>query len=414
MALPLIVTGALGVANKALNAYLIAELANFLTGGFIGNFINRRVFGKTTEVNRDNLGLNNRIRNMRDGAPSQGGALRFLGGRGKRLDDAPDIVPTNQSVLDDIASSQGLALGNTIVPNIDNTDVTQGGLEGVRQEIDKINKNLEAIGSAMLASSGIESAYRKELIDDLENSLAKKGKTRSQTRTQRAISNLISKQQTKIQNKTGNLSKDLANALLLSIGLEAAAGFLGDEGGGEDDIPEDDNILFGQDLVDKYGYSDDFNPEDVENNFPVVNDASTPENYIEGLEDDISILGADPYGQSPDAGVVVNSERLTEKQKFERRQQIIRDKKNTLDLSSSIVNTPDLVASNVNISPNNITSAPLESTSGSTQIIDLRTAKEIANSDTDPSSSSSQLDSAIIELDPQRRFSPYEGFVRSV
>ena len=413
MPLPLIVTGALGVANKALNAYLIAELANFLTGGSIGNFINRRVFGKTTEVNRDNLGLNNRIRNMRDGAPSQGGALRFFGGRGKRLDYAPDIVPTNQSVLDDIASSQGLALGNTIVPNIDNTDVTQGGLEGVRQEIDKINKNLEAIGSAMLASSGIESAYRKELIDDLENSLAKKGKTRSQTRTQRAISNLISKQQTKIQNKTGNLSKDLANALLLSIGLEAAAGLLGDEGG-EDDIPEDDNILFGQDLVDKYGYSDDFNPEDVENNFPVVNDASTPENYIEGLEDDISILGADTYGQSPDAGVVVNSERLTEKQKFERRQQIIRDKKNTLDLSSSIVNTPDLVASNVNISPNNITSAPLESTSGSTQIIDLRTAKEIASSDTDPSSSSSQLDSAIIELDPQRRFSPYEGFVRSV
>ena len=413
MPLPAIVTGTLGIANKALNAYLIAELANFLTGGFIGNFINRRVFGKTTEVNRDNLGLNNRIRNMRDGAPSQGGALRFLGGRDKRLDDAPDIVPTNQSVLDDIASSQGLALGNTIVPNIDNTDVTQGGLEGVRQEIDKINKNLEAIGSAMLASSGIESAYRKELIDDLENSLAKKGKTRSQTRTQRAISNLISKQQTKIQNKTGNLSKDLANALLLSIGLEAAAGLLGDEGG-EDDIPEDDNILFGQDLVDKYGYSDDFNPEDVENNFPVVNDASTPENYIEGLEDDISILGADTYGQSPDAGVVVNSERLTEKQKFERRQQIIRDKKNTLDLSSSIVNTPDLVASNVNISPNNITSAPLESTSGSTQIIDLRTAKEIASSDTDPSSSSSQLDSAIIELDPQRRFSPYEGFVRSV
>lgn len=414
MPLPAIVTGTLALGGKALNAYLYAELANFLTGGVIGNFINRRVFGKTTEVNRDNLGLNNRIMNMRDGAPSQGGALRFLGGRGKRLDDAPDIVPTNQSVLDDIASSQGLALGNTIVPNIDNTDVTQGGLEGVRQEIDKINKNLEAIGSAMLASSGIESAYRKELIDDLENSLAKKGKTRSQTRTQRAISNLISKQQTKIQNKTGNLSKDLANALLLSIGLEAAAGFLGDEGGGEDDIPEDDNILFGQDLVDKYGYSDDFNPEDVENNFPVVNDVSTPENYIEGLEDDISILGADPYGQSPDAGVVVNSERLTEKQKFERRQQIIRDKKNTLDLSSSIVNTPDLVASNVNISPNNITSAPLESTSGSTQIIDLRTAKEIANNDTDPSSSSSQLDSAIIELDPQRRFSPYEGFVRSV
>ena len=402
-----------GLSMKALNAYFIADLANYLTGGVVGNFINRRVFGKTTEVNRDNLGLNNKIVNMKDGGPTQGGALRFLGGRGRKLDDAPDIVPTNQSVLDDIASSQGLALGNTMVPDIDDGSVIEGGFEGVRQEIEKINRNIEAIGSAMLSSSGIESAYRQELIDDLEQSLADKGKTRSRTRFQRSISNLISKQQKQIQNRTGNLSKDLANALLLSLGLEAAAGLLG-EGEGENDVPEDDNILFGEDLVDKYGRSDDFNPEDLEGNMPVVNDASTPENYIEGLEDDISILGADSYGQSPDAGVVIDSQRLTEKEKFERRQQIIREKKNQLNLNNNVTSTPDLVSSNFNISPNNFTSSPVESMSGTTQIIDLRTAQEIASGDTDPSTSTSQLDSAIIDLDPQRRFSPYEGFVRSV
>ena len=402
-----------GLSMKALNAYFIADLANYLTGGVVGNFINRRVFGKTTEVNRDNLGLNNKIVNMKDGGPTQGGALRFLGGRGRKLDDAPDIVPTNQSVLDDIASSQGLALGNTMVPDIDDGSVIEGGFEGVRQEIEKINRNIEAIGSAMLSSSGIESAYRQELIDDLEQSLADKGKTRSRTRFQRSISNLISKQQKQIQNRTGNLSKDLANALLLSLGLEAAAGLLG-EGEGENDVPEDDNILFGEDLVDKYGRSDDFNEEDLVGNMPVVNDASTPENYIEGLEDDISILGADSYGQSPDAGVVIDSQRLTEKEKFERRQQIIREKKNQLNLSNNITATPDLVSSNFNISPNNFTSSPVESMSGTTQIIDLRTAQEIASGDTDPSTSTSQLDSAIIDLDPQRRFSPYEGFVRSV
>ena len=400
-----------GLSMKALNAYFIADLANYLTGGVVGNFINRRVFGKTTEVNRDNLGLNNKIVNMKDGGPTQGGALRFLGGRGRKLDDAPDIVPTNQSVLDDIASSQGLALGNTMVPDIDDGSVIEGGFEGVRQEIEKINRNIEAIGSAMLSSSGIESAYRQELIDDLEQSLADKGKTRSRTRFQRSISNLISKQQKQIQNRTGNLSKDLANALLLSLGLEAAAGLLDED---ENDVPEDDNILFGEDLVDKYGRSDDFNPEDLEGNMPVVNDASTPENYIEGLEDDISILGADSYGQSPDAGVVIDSQRLTEKEKFERRQQIIREKKNQLNLNNNVTSTPDLVSSNFNISPNNFTSSPVESMSGTTQIIDLRTAQEIASGDTDPSSSTSQLDSAIIDLDPQRRFSPYEGFVRSV
>ena len=101
MPLPAIVTGALALSGKALNAYLIVDFINYITGGGIGNFINKTLFGqKTGQQNKDNLGLNNRLLNLKEtGTPTKDGALRFLGDGGG-LDDAPDIVPTNQSVLD--------------------------------------------------------------------------------------------------------------------------------------------------------------------------------------------------------------------------------------------------------------------------------------------------------------------------
>ena len=51
MVLPAIVTGALGLANKALTAYYITDFINYLTGGSIGNLINKYVFGKQ-QLNR--------------------------------------------------------------------------------------------------------------------------------------------------------------------------------------------------------------------------------------------------------------------------------------------------------------------------------------------------------------------------
>ena len=68
----------------------------------------------------------------------------------------------------------------------------------------------------------------------------------------------------------------------------------------------------------------------------------------------------------------------------------------------------------MNVSPNLVSTLPLDSMSGTTQIIDLRTAQEIAGGDASPSSATSVLDSEIVDLDPSRRFSPYEGFVKSV
>ena len=92
----------------AFNKIIIADIINSLIGNPVGKLIDRFT-GKEVVQNNDNLGLNKRLMNLRrggmgGGVPTRGGALRFLGDGSGRLDDAPDIVPTNQSVLDDIAS----------------------------------------------------------------------------------------------------------------------------------------------------------------------------------------------------------------------------------------------------------------------------------------------------------------------
>ena len=104
-----------GLLAKGFNALFFGDLLNSLLGNPIGGFVDRLTGRQDiTEDGKDNLGVNKRLLNLRRGeSPTQGGALRFMGGDG-RLDDAPDIVPTNQSVLNDIAKNQGLSLGTTI------------------------------------------------------------------------------------------------------------------------------------------------------------------------------------------------------------------------------------------------------------------------------------------------------------
>ena len=61
----------------------------------------------------------------------------------------------------------------------------------------------------------------------------------------------------------------------------------------------------------------------------------------------------------------------------------------------------------------NVAFTPLESMSGNVQIIDMTTAKEIIG-DTGSDNPMTVLDSERANLNPERRSSPYEGFVRSV
>ena len=81
-----------------------------------------------------------------------------------------------------VSKNQSLALGTTVAPDLDTKQSVVDSFSSLIGIIQQINNNIGAIGQAMLESSVIESKYRQELIDDLEEEIAEKGKTRSRTR----------------------------------------------------------------------------------------------------------------------------------------------------------------------------------------------------------------------------------------
>ena len=166
-----------GILGKTASTIFYGEIINSILGNPIGGLIDR-LSGKTTttRTTKDNLDLNKKLLNMRDGdgrgVPTRSGAMRFLGDGSGKLDDAPDIVPTNQSVLNDIAKNQGLSISSTVPPEIDSKKMMVDGFAGMVGIIEQINRNIEAIGNSLVESAAIEGANRKELMEDLEEALA--------------------------------------------------------------------------------------------------------------------------------------------------------------------------------------------------------------------------------------------------
>jgi len=241
----------LNIINAAANAFIIQQAV----GSVINYFKNR---GKndtfttpdnTDKLNKDNFdqqkNFANINRDFRGGAANnirstRGGVLSFLGDRSRRLDDAPDIVEENQSVLSGVSTLGGFfPFLNTRQPDIDNQRIVEAGFLGVRLEIDKINRNIDAIARAMAESAFIEEKYRKDMIDAMRRDLVEKGKDRSETRSERSIFNLITRPIEQAQARIGKFKNDFAKAMLLSAGLEAANIFFpdfgGDEGGSDDE-----------------------------------------------------------------------------------------------------------------------------------------------------------------------------------
>ena len=60
-----------------------------------------------------------------------------------------------------------------------NERISDPSYEGVRKEIDKINRNIEAISAAMLQGALLDKNYRDQVIDDMRKDLVEKGKDRS-------------------------------------------------------------------------------------------------------------------------------------------------------------------------------------------------------------------------------------------
>ena len=397
-----------GILGKTASTLFYGDLLNSLLGNPIGRLVDRLSGKTTTKEAKDNLNLNKKLLNMNDGrgAPTRSGAMRFLGDGSGKLDDAPDIVPTNQSVLNDIAKNQGLSIGSTVPPEIDSKKMMVDGFAGMVGIIEQINKNIEAIGNSLVESAAIEAANRKQLMEDLQEEITEKGKTRSRTRFERSVFNFVSTRKNNIKTVTCNVANDLSKALLTSLGLELAANL--PEGENEDDI-----ITQTEKSLEKYGYNkDDFKlvPQ-PDGTFKVVPNTDGTESSSDNIEEGTTETNQGflklPKSLSTDDLL----EFIVDDPIFN--QKVIQNRKNELSLNNNI-NAANSLSPNVSVN-NLVAQLPLDSFSGSTQIIDLRKAEEIAGGDdTAASSATSQLDTAIADLDPSRKLSVYESFVRSV
>ena len=400
-----------GIFGKAISTIIYGEIINNVLGNPVGKFIDRLSGKTTTRTTKDNLNLNKKLLNMNGGdgrgVPTRSGAMRFLGDGSGKLDDAPDIVPTNQSVLNDIAKNQGLSISSTVPPEIDSKKMMVDGFAGMVGIIEQINRNIEAIGNSLVESAAIEAANRKQLMEDLEEEISEKGKKRSKTRFERSVFNFVSTRKNNIQTITGNVANDLSKALLTSLGLELAANL-------PDGDDEEKILTETEKALEKYGFNkDDFKlvPQ-PDGNFKVVpnpdKEKSNSNNIEEGnTENKLGFIKL-PKSLSTDDLL-----EFMDVKPINFNSEVIQNRKNELSLSNNI-NAADSLSPNIAI--NNINAQiPLDSFSGSTQIIDLRKAEEIAGgNDTAASSATSQLDTAIADLDPSRKLSLYESFVRSV
>ena len=402
-----------GLLAKSFNALFFGDLLNNLLGNPIGGFIDRLTGRQDiTDDGKDNLGINRKLLDAGRGASrgaTQAGALRFMGGADRFSDDAPDVVSTNESVLNNIAKNQGLSLGTTIAPQLDAKKVMVEGFTGLVGIIDQINKNIGAIGNSLIETSAIEGSYRKKLMEDLEEEIAEKGKTRARTRFEQSVFNFVTTKRKNIQKITGNLKQDLSNALLTSIGLEV----FGNEDIGDAANELGELIQEGADnFIEEYG---DIPRIDFEGgllpDIPFYQKGKSEAS--KNLEDAGGTLGSFTGigGPSPIEAFL----NLFKFDKEEARRQNIFGMMSKEPLVEGAFDTsPSFDFSNTNVVPNVFPSTPLSSLSGTTQVIDLRTAQNIAGGDdTAPSSVTSQLDTQVVDLDPSRRISPYEGFSRS-
>ena len=405
-------------AGKGLLAKIIAA-ANiaFLiqTGSQIVNFVRDRFFGKdTTKLDQQNFNrsrnfadINRRLRGGGSGrsVTTRDGALSFLGDPSRRLDDAPDIVEQNQSVLRGVETLGGFPLPNTQVPDIDNQRIIDSGFLGVRSEIDKINRNIDAIAAALAQSAGFEEKYRKDMIAAMRRDLVEKGKDRSETRSERSIFNLITRPIEQTQKVVGNLADGLRNALLLSIGLEAGAGLadafgLGDEGGGDESSEEsDDTSNAGPKVGDYYFVKDGRGGKyyilQSNGNFKKVNRKPTTGNQF-SKSDFSPVVENIKQNNTPPPPPGSGEEGGREEDNIDGKETSF------LNLNESIGGSNNFINNMFN--PSNAVAMDTSGLQGSDEFtfIDLTTKKGKGNLDAQNASAGSTLDDSILDGDPSR------------
>ena len=405
-----------GIGSKIMAALNLAFLIQ--TGGQIVNFFRDRFFSKdTTKIDQQNFNrsknfadINRRLRGGGSGrsVTTRAGALSFLGDPSRRLDDAPDIVEQNQSVLRGVETLGGFPLPNTQVPDIDNQRIIDSGFLGVRSEIDKINRNIDAIAAALAQSAGFEEKYRKDMIAAMRRDLVEKGKDRSETRSERSIFNLITRPIEQTQKIVGSLADGLRNALLLSIGLEAGAGLadafgFGDEGGDEGGEESGDTSNAGPKVGDYYFVKDSRGGKYYTlqsdggfrktNRKPTTGSQFSKSDFSPVIENIKQNNTPPPPGSGEEEGGNIDGKETS-----------------FLNLNTSVGGDSNFI--NNMFSPSNSIAMNTSGLQGRDRFtfIDMTTKKEKENLDAQNASAGSTLDDSILDGDPSRGLG-YEVFL---
>ena len=321
-------------------------------------------------------------------------ALSFLGKDtdGYSGDDASDVqIPFSPvEVLDGIAG--GLLPGSTVVPDLESSQVISTTISDIIQEIQRINRNIEAIHGAMLASAVIESDYRQEVIADLEQAIADKDKARSQRRAGRRrdrVDDRRPKPKKKIFGSVGERFKQMgiiSSVFILSevIAKVRKEGFGWLTGGDKNGKKEGEagGIFTGPDS----GYNVTLHGTELV--LPLNN----------RVTDGIS------GNEFTSNGSAVSNIFKNESSSF-----ALNNKSNIFSSSptSSVSSFNSKISSIINSS--NSTTMPVGDDQGSFTVIDMRTAQKLVSPNEGNASVTGSNE--VITLSPERRMSPYEPFV---
>ena len=296
--------------------------------------------------------------------------------------------------MDNIAG--GLLPGSTVVPDIDSSAVIAETFADIIKEIEKINRNIEAIHGAMLASAIIESDYRQQVIADLEQAIADRDKERSRTRAGRRRDKVDDRQPKPKKKRFGNVGESFKKMGLISGALVIAEAIAAYQEGGTSGVMK---FLFG----DKKKKTDDAEAGGIftgpNSGYPVM---------LHGTELVIPLNNNVTDGIS---GNEVTSRGNTVSNIFKNGSSSFALNNKSNIFSSSPTSSSSSFNSRISsiINSNSSTTIPVGDDQGSFTVIDMRTAKKIVNSDS--GKATVQAGNEILTFSPERRMSPYEPFV---
>ncbi len=385
-----------------------AGTASFATGLTLGA---KSLWDNFQENNKKKKEETDKERELRKQA-----ALEFWGGGGDG-DDASDVeIPFSPvEIVDNITG--GLLPGDTAVPDIDSSATVAETFADIIKEIEKINRNIEAIHGAMLASSIIESNYRQEVIADLEQAIADRDKERSRRRAKRRRDRVDDRKPKPKKKRFGNVGESFKKMGIISGGLIIAE-LISAASGGVDGVRE---FLLGKDNKGNKGNNESKGKDKSWWKFWGGNKDKDMEagGIISGPDSGYPVIahGTEmfiPLDNKVTDGIFgneVTSRGNTVSNIFKNGGSSFALNNKSSVFSSSPTSNISSFNSKISsiINSNSSISMPVGDDEGNFTVIDLRTAQKLVSPNEGNASVTGSTE--ILTLSPERRMSPYEPFV---